>query len=364
MSDTSERSGPEEATPNRARRREPPIIDGEATSAETPPAPKRQHGAALAVALVLVAIAMAGAGVFVGLNGRGTSTNEVAAALAQRLDRLERRISALESKPAPTIPDIAPIAMRLSAIDIKSDKAINDATRATQAADEALRRPMPQAQTLDLAPLEKRLEALEARAASAPTTDDARLAKLESDLAALRGAAQAHKSDASALAIVAESLRQKIERGVPFMPEITALEKLGADGQMLAAVKPLAVTGAPTAQKLAQDFSPLSSAMLKVANPAPDNEDLLDRLSRSATSLVRIRPIGDSAEENAPALLARIEAALQRNDIEVAVTLFEGLPQAAKNVGQDWAKRAKARANADAAARALIQTGLDRIAGK
>jgi hypothetical protein len=90
----------------------------------------------------------------------------------------------------------------------------------------------------------------------------------------------------------------------------------------------------------------------------------MDRLSRSAASLVRIRPAGDSTQDNAPALISRMEAHLQRQEIEAAVTLFEKLPAPVQEVARAWATKAKARAQADAAARNLVAQAINMIAEK
>ena len=365
MSDDSDKAGEGEVTPNRGRRREPPIIEAQANEA-APDKPVRARGAGFAVVLALVALAGTGASLWFALNMRdATATNEASAALAQRLERLERRVGALENKPAPNIPDTAPLAARIASIDTKADRIAAEAARAAQMAEEALRKPaQPTASDApDLAPLEKRMNALEERANV--QADDTRLAKIESDLAALRkNADMPERNRAAAMAVVAASLQQKLDRGMVFSRELSALEKLGADPKLLAVLKPLAAQGATAPQKLAQDFSGRSSAMLRAAQPAPEGEDLVERISRSAANLVRIRPAGDSTQDNAPALISRIEAALQRQDMEAAIALFDKLPAAAQEPAREWAQAARARAQADAAARMLIAQAIDMIAEK
>ncbi len=363
MSEDSDRAGAEDVAPNRGRRREPPIIEAQANeTAQAKPARPRGHGFALA--LSLLALTGAGASLWFTLNTRDTATNsEASAALAQRLDRLERRVGALENKPAPTIPDTAPLAARIASLDTKADRIAAEAARAAQLAEEALRRPAAQgtSEPADLAPLEKRIIALEQR--PTPQNEDARLGKIESEISSLNKNIAASPNTASAMAVVATSLQQKLQRGEAFVREIAALEKLGADAKSINALKPLA-QGAPAAQKLAQDFSSLTSAMLRAAQPVQESEDLLDRLGRSAASLVRIRPVGDGTQENAPALISRIEAHLQRQEINAALTLFEKLPASAQEPARAWSLNAKARAQADEAARTLIAQAINLIAEK
>ncbi len=362
MSEDSDRAGAEETASNRGRRREPPIIEAQAN--ETADAkPARPRGSGISLAISLLALAGAGTSLWFAFNTRDTATSsEASAALAQRLDRLERRVGALENKPAPNIPDTAPLAARLASVDTKADRIAAEAARAAQLAEEALRKPVAQgSEPADLSSVEKRISALEQRPVA--PNDDARLNKIESDVASVAKTAAASTHNGPAMAVVATSLQQKLQRGEAFAREMAALEKIGADTKSLDALKPLA-QGAPIAQKLAQDFSSLTSAMLRVAHPAQEDEDFMDRLSRSAASLVRIRPAGDSTQNNAPALISRMEAHLQRQEIEAAVTLFEKLPAPVQEVARAWATQAKARAQADAAARNIIAQAINMIAEK
>ena len=363
MSEDSDRAGAEDVASNRGRRREPPIIEAQAN--ETADAkPARPRGSGLTLAVSLLALAGAGTSLWFALNTRDTATSsEASAALAQRLDRLERRVGALENKPAPNIPDTAPLAARLASVDTKTDRIAAEAARAAQIAEEALRKPVVQGSTeaADLSSVEKRISALEQRPVA--QSDDVRLNKIEGDIASVAKNISATTSNGPAMAVVATSLQQKLQRGEAFAREVAALEKLGADSKNLGALKPLA-QGAPSAQKLAQDFSSLTSAMLRVAQPAQEGEDLMDRLSRSAASLVRIRPAGDSTQDNAPALISRMEAHLQRQEIEAAVVLFEKLPAPVQEPARAWSLNAKARAQADVAARNLVAQAINMIAEK
>ena len=346
MSEESERAAPDEAMPNRGRRREPPVIDAQANETPAAAAPARAT-ARLALVLALLASPLAAASLYLSLAGHDTSTtSDATTALAQRLDRLERRVGAVESKPAPAVPDTAPLAARIGSLDTKADRIAAEATRAAQMAEEALRKPSSDIRSEtapDLSAIEQRLTALEQRPLVAPD-------------------APTHKS--AAISVVTASLQQNLDRGLPFAREIAALDKLGADAKILGTLKPMSATGAPTSAKLAHDFTNLSSALLRVAQPAPEGEDLMGRIGRSAASLVRIRPVGDSTQDNAPALISRIESALQRNDIAEAVTLFDKLPAPVQESARDWAQQARMRAQMDDATRHLIAQAIDSIAGK
>jgi hypothetical protein len=382
MSDETEKTVGAEATPNRGRRRDAPTIEGQAiesaptAAAEAParepdpvsdpapePAPAR---ASLVPALPgLAALLLAGVALYYALNPAipQTPSPEAVAALGQRLDRVEARLGAIEAKPAPVIPpmpNLAPLTARIDAVEKAAEGARTAAGRAMEQAQTPPKLPEPP--RVDLTPLVNRI------------------AKVEADLGPMREALAAPKTDvrataapdvpgvgpqdAAALAVVAGSLRQQIDRGAPFTREVSALEKLGAEPARLAKLKPLAAAGAPSTARLAQEFGPVSSAMLRAARPARTDGDIMDRLARSAASLVRIRPAGESTGEDAPALVGRMEGALQRGDVTEALALYDRLPAEMKEPARDWATRARQRVDAEAAARGLLDEALDNLARK
>jgi hypothetical protein len=386
MSDETEKTVGAEATPNRGRRRDAPTIEGQAieekavesapTTAEaaasasepvreTTPDPAPARGSLAPALPGLAALLLAGVALYYALNPAipQAPSPEAVAALGQRLDRAEARLGAVEAKPAPAMPampDLTPLTARIEAVEKAAEGARTTAGRALEQAQTPPK--IPEAPKVDLTPLVSRI------------------AKVEADLGPMRQALAAPKTDvrateapnvpgvgpqdAAALAVVAGSLRQQIDRGAPFVREVSALEKLGAEPTRLEKLKPLAATGAPSAARLAQDFGPVSSAMLRAARPARPDGDILDRLARSAASLVRIRPAGESAGEDAPALVSRIEGALQRGDVAEALALYDRLPAEVKEPGRDWATRARQRVDAEAAARGLLDEALDKLARK
>lgn len=369
MNDDTDKTLAAEPTPNRAGRREAPIIEGEAIpdSAERPaaPAPAAARSSLPAALPGLAALILGGVALYYALNPSvaPSASPEAVTALGQRIDRLEARLGQIESRPAPALPpapDLAPLEGRIEDARKTAEGARADAARALQQA-QAAQRPV-EAPKVDLAPIEQRVARLETElgplreALTAPKTQ---VRATEAPDAAGGGA-----RDAAALAVVAASLRQQIERGAPFPHEMSALEKLGADPARLNRLKPLASSGAPSAARLAQDFGALSPAMLRATRPAPADADLMDRIARSAASLVRIRPMGESAGEDPPALIGRIDAALQRGDVAGALALFDRLPGEAKEPARDWASRARQRVDAETAARGLADEALDTLARK
>jgi hypothetical protein len=374
MNDEVEKKDVADATPNRGRRRDAPTIEGEAIT-ETPPViePTPRATADARSPLVpalpgILALLLSGAALYYALNPDipappPSPSPEAVAALGQRIDKLETRLGALEAKPAPAIPaspDLAPLNARIDAAGKAADAARADAARALQQAQNPPKPPEPP--RVDLRPFEQRLARIETELG--PLRDALAAPKTEVRATEAPNVQGVSPNDAAALAVVAGSLRQQLDRGAPFQREANALEKLGADPAALNKLKPLAANGAPSAQRLAQDFANVSPAMLRAARPAAQDGDIMDRLAQRAASLVRITPVGEKTGDDAPALVSRIDAALRRGDVAEALTLYDRLPDAMKDPARDWAARARQRADADAAARGLLDEALDKLARK
>ncbi len=384
MNDETEKSAGTVTTPNRGSRREPPTIEGHALESETstsataetaapdltadPTAPPRARldwpGPAALAALLLCGVAL-----FSVFDPAlpPVASRESVLALGQRLDALEARLAAQEAKPAPVLPapaDLAPLSRRLDAVETATADARTQAERALE--QSRIQPTPPAAPRVDLGPLDQRLSRLEARL-------DSELAPLRSALATPKTDMRATQSpditgmagrDSAALAAVAGSLHRQIDRGTPFPREASALGRLGADPARLAKLAALAETGVPSAARLAQDFSALSATLLRAGAPVRAEGDLMDRLARSAASLVRIRSVGEIAGEDAPARVSRIEGSLHRGEVAEALAAFDRLPDDLKAPARDWATRARQRVEAEAAVRSLLDDALDTLARK
>jgi hypothetical protein len=78
----------------------------------------------------------------------------------------------------------------------------------------------------------------------------------------------------------------------------------------------------------------------------------------SATRLVEVRPVGEVRGENAGAVVARIEARLQQNDLAGAIEQAAHLPVFAKTAAADWIALATQKRDADRAIKDLIAASL------
>lgn len=340
------------------KRRKPPVIELEATeipSANPPPRPEVaastsdpeersfEWRALLSFApAVIAAAAIVGAVVailVVFLFDRGSDprvamlANEVAALnqrieaigrvggadpavlgqISQKIDRIagmlaeaEKRVAGLENKPAPALPDLSPLNARLERLDEGLGKRIGS--------------------------LEERVNALSVnvRAGIAPA--------LAAEIVALG------------------TLRDAIRSGAPFSLQLVAVQTLlGQRAAGLQSLKQVADVGAPTMAQLARRFSELASVLAR----EPDADGgYLSRLVTSATRLVEVRPVGEAKGESAGAVVARIEARLQQNDLAGAIEQAGHLPLSAKAAAADWIAVAAQKRDADRAIEELIAVSL------
>ena len=252
------------------------------------------------------------------------ATRSTGEALA-RLTQIDRRIAALETAPK-VAPDIAPAPVDLSPVENR------------------------------IAALEKKLGAVEA--ALAAPKNDTRVTE-----AAIAPATR--ESDGASLAAVAQAIRGALERGDGFATELAVAKALGADTQLLANLEPVAGNGAATARKLAQAFRPLSRAIIEAAAPPKqESASVLDQISNAATKLVRVRPAGEAAGEDAAALVSQIDGALNRGEISGALAVWNRIPAAARKTSEAWAEEAKRRVAADIATQSIFNAAIADIGRK
>jgi hypothetical protein len=146
-----------------------------------------------------------------------------------------------------------------------------------------------------------------------------------------------------AVAIASAGLKAAIDRGGPFGPELQALEGINPNDPSVKELKTFAATGVPARAKLVSDFSAVADIMLaEVAGQQPD-QSFTDRLWSSATSVIKVRPVGYVEGEGADAVVARIEANLTDGNLKGAAAEWAKLPEAAKKAGADFKASLDAR---------------------
>jgi hypothetical protein len=296
----------------------------------------------------------------------GSQINEFAS--GERIAALNARIDAIEGKEdagsAASRTALSAIETRVAAAENAANKAMESANSAQADAQKALASgpaaqepasgPGPAPTVPDLGPLEARIGTLEQK-----------LAPLESALAApkadRRAAPDREKaeagqgSSAQAIAIVAESLLRKLDSGGQFSGELAALENLGVAQASLAPLRAAAESTVASERQLTARFATLVPGIIasETAKQASADETFLDRLTRNAKGLLRIRRVGDAEAAGVQGFVARIENALADHDLEAAYKSWKELPGAATTQSESWGEAAKARLDALNAARSI-----------
>jgi hypothetical protein len=251
---------------------------------------------------------------------------------------------------------------RVAAAENAANKAVESANSAQADAQKALasgaaaQEPAssPAPAVPDLGPLEARIATLEQK-----------LAPLESALAAPKAdlrpqqdradAAAGEGSRAQAIAIVAESLLRKLDSGGQFSGEVAALENLGVPQASLAPLRAASESTVLSERQLTARFAALVPGIIasESAKQASADEGFLDRLTRNAKGLLRIRRVGDAEAAGVQGFVARIENALTDRDLEAAYKAWKELPGATTTESESWGEAAKARLDALNAARSI-----------
>ncbi|UHS57711.1 COG4223 family protein [Agrobacterium vaccinii] len=236
----------------------------------------------------------------------------------------------------------------------------------------------------DTSALETRLAALENSASTASGDIAGKVTSLESTVAALQSektAQDAANADLTrrltdaetkineprddievARAIASAGLKAAIDRGGPFLTELDTLSKVTPDDPGVQSLRPFAATGVPSRAELTRNFPDVASAMLDSLRQSDPNQGVIDRLTESALSLVKVRPVGNVEGEGAEAKIARMEDKLRNGDLKGASLEWDGVPDAAKTASADFKKSLDARVQVEdlvngTLTRAITRTG-------
>ncbi|MCV0394465.1 MAG: hypothetical protein K5872_15495 [Rhizobiaceae bacterium] len=157
-----------------------------------------------------------------------------------------------------------------------------------------------------------------------------------------------------ARAIAATALKAAVDRGDPFVAELDTYAAVAPEPGQLEKLRAVAANGVPTPGEIEASMGTAAPAMIDAAQPVDPDAGVVDRLVSSARSLVSVRPIGAVEGDDVPAIVARMEAAIQAGDYETALAEYESLPATAQAAGADLAEDVRTRMEADAALAAVM----------
>jgi hypothetical protein len=186
---------------------------------------------------------------------------------------------------------------------------------------------------------------------------DRRFSEQEQRLAALsqqvaeNGRAAEAAGQTGAKVVLAGRLNDALSSGEPYAEVLEGVRKAGADAARIAPLEPFAGQGAPTPAKLAEDFEPLETAILRESR-GPANH-WTDRLLRMADRVVTVRSVNEQDSTGVSSLVARIRQALEGGDVADAAAAWEALPEPSRRISEEWGRQVKAVAQAHQAAQAI-----------
>lgn len=236
--------------------------------------------------------------------------------LIARLDMLEKSIASLRD-------DVA-------AAKSQSEKAASVVNEIKSALRETPAAP-------DLSSVEERISKIE-RATVALTGEIASPPKPAPDDPRLRRVAAATMLDTT------------VRQGEPYTVALAAAKPLAEDAAVLKPLDEFAATGVPSANALSRELLALLPKLTPKQESAPASGGILERLSQSATGLVRIQRT-DTAPSATAAIVARATSAAQRDDLAAAQRELKALPVSERAPVQAWIDKADARDAALAASK-------------
>jgi hypothetical protein len=216
---------------------------------------------------------------------------------------------------------------------------------------------------MNVSTLLSRVETLEKTPIESARPDANLSSRLEKLEAALNVPVKPQAGQAGTVLMVAtDALRRKFERGVAFAPELKAVEGWADPSVNLSALKKYADTGVPNIRVISQRFNEISPLLIREATPP--STGLLERVGQAATGLVKVRSSGETKANDPASIIARVEAALARNEAGSALDDLVKLPELALVRAEPIIANLKARLDIEASILSLEQSGLQNLNSK
>lgn len=282
---------------------------------------------------------------------------DVAAAGNDVGQALESRIDALESAAGSSVGS-ADIESRFEALESKiTDLTSRTGDAASGSNDQALAglnekisavETSQTAQQTTLQSIDSKISDLDSKITADEASQDQAIKSIEDRLSAIEKTLDAPRQDVQvARALAAASLKAAIDRGGSFMAELEAFASVDGNSETLDQLRTLAASGVPSRATLLTRFPAVANAMIDAGSGDDESGGVIDRLLSSATSLVKVRPVGEVAGDSVEAIVARMETRLKNGDLQGAVDEWNTLPEAAKTASQAYVKDLKARIEAE-----------------
>ncbi len=261
--------------------------------------------------------------------------------LEARLDEAAARLTALEGRPAPVIPDLSP---RLDALEVRL-ATLESLPLGGEAADpgaaSALLREVA-ALRAEVAAQKAAQEGMTAEVAAAAEAARTALEAAEAEAARLRDAAQAAAQEVLMRAAAAR-LIAAVEAGSPLAP---ALDELVAGGVTVPGELADLSGGVPLLAALQEAFPDAARAALAEARRNDAGETTMDRLGGFLLNATGARSLTPREGDDPDAVLSRAEAALRAGNVAGALAELDTLPPETRAPMAEWQAAARQRVQA------------------
>ena len=148
---------------------------------------------------------------------------------------------------------------------------------------------------------------------------------------------------------LAQSLLDRLDSGIPYSPQLEALGKEGLDPALLR----FAAGGAPTLKDLEARLSARAGEQLDADRTKRDNT-WRENLRKEISKYVKIKPTNINEIKGVTGALLRAENSISRGNLAKAIEEISSVPINERGPLDAWLTEAKARQNADIAARNLL----------
>ena len=212
--------------------------------------------------------------------------------------------------------------------------------------------------------VDARLADIQARLAEQQTAPPAPLAPASAEIADLTRRVQRLEDDrrriaeAAAGAVAAASLSEAASASRPFGGELAIVSTTVADTPDLAALRPLADTGAPTLAALAAEF-PDAAAKAAVASRArAQGTGFFATIAQAFAAILTIRRVDKLDGKGVDGVLARAGRHVDDGDLAGAVSELKALPPSGQDAIRSWRERAQKRVDIDRRVAAIRASAL------
>ncbi|MDD9329948.1 MAG: hypothetical protein PV353_05985, partial [Bartonella sp.] len=145
----------------------------------------------------------------------------------------------------------------------------------------------------------------------------------------------------TALFVAVNALKNAIDRGGSYVRELETVQHFSSSIAGLDLLQKTAHTGLPSSAKLSADFAYVADKIVATQNSLAPNADFLKKIEIWIKSFIVSRPIGYVEGTTVPAIVARMEFAIQAGDYEKALAEWQTLSQNAKDISVDFIDQLK-----------------------